>query len=79
MLRVTAFAASLVAALGLELLGSHAGFEITAPTAGAPNTYKYMSVPDPEALNLDGSRYGIAVCLSSNSKANWTFSADGGG
>ena len=79
MLRVTAFAASLAIASGLELLGSHAGFEIMAPTAGAPSTYKYMSVPDPEALNLDGSRYGIAVCLSSNSKANWTFSADGGG
>jgi len=38
-----------------------------------------MSVPDPGALNLDWSRYGIAVCLSTVSKANWTFSADGGG
>ena len=38
-----------------------------------------MSVPDPEALNLDGSQYGIAVCLSTVSQANWTFSADGGG
>ncbi len=38
-----------------------------------------MSVEDPEALNLDGSRYGIAVCLSTVSTANWTFSADGGG
>ena len=38
-----------------------------------------MSVLDPNALNLDGSRYGIAVCLSSSSKANWTFSTDGGG
>jgi hypothetical protein len=38
-----------------------------------------MSVADPDALNLDGSRYGIAVCLSTVSKDNWTFSADGGG
>ena len=37
-----------------------------------------MSVADEGALNLDGSRYGIAVCLSSVSKANWTFSTDGG-
>ena len=41
------------------------------PQAGA-NTYTYMSVADPNALNLDGSIYGIAVCLSSTSKANWT-------
>ena len=41
--------------------------------------FTYMSVKDPEALNLDGSIYGIAVCLSNVSKANWTFSADGGG
>ena len=38
-----------------------------------------MSVADPDALNLDGSIYGIAVCLSAVSTANWTFSADGGG
>lgn len=34
-----------------------------------------MSVTNPYALNLDGSIYGIAVCLSKN-KANWTFSAE---
>ena len=59
-------------------LGAHAGFPVERAKAGAP-TYTYMSVADPYALNLDGSRYGIAVCLSSTSKANWTFSADGGG
>jgi len=59
-------------------LGSHAGFPVQPARAGG-TTYTYMTVPDPNALNLDGSRYGIAVCLSTVSKANWTFSADGGG
>ena len=57
-------------------LGSHAGFPVSPATNGGP-TYTYMSVEDPEALNLDGSIYGIAVCLSTVSKANWTFSTDG--
>ena len=34
-----------------------------------------MSVKDPRALNLDGSIYGIAVCLSTVSKANWVSCA----
>ena len=59
-------------------LGSHAGFPVTRASPGA-TSYTYMSVPDPEALNLDGSQYGIAVCLSTVSTQNWTFSADGGG
>jgi len=57
-------------------LGSHAAFPVARALPGAP-TYTYLSVADPEALNLDGSRYGIAICLSNVSKANWTFSADG--
>lgn len=57
-------------------LGSHAGFPVSPAKDGGP-TYTYMSVEDPEALNLDGSIYGIAVCLSTVSKANWTFSTDG--
>lgn len=57
-------------------LGSHAGFPVSPAREGGP-TYTYMSVEDPEALNLDGSIYGIAVCLSTVSKANWTFSTDG--
>ena len=61
-----------------EILGQHAGFPIKPAQVGK-KTYTYMSVEDPEALNLDGSRYGIAVCLSPTSKANWTFSTDGGG
>ena len=62
-----------------NLLGSHEGFPVELVKAGAPS-YTYISVKDPNALNLDGSIYGIAVCLSSlGSKANWTFSTDGGG
>jgi hypothetical protein len=57
---------------------SHAGFPVKAATAGQ-TTYTYMSVEDPEALNLDGSRYGIAVCLSETHTDDWVFSADGGG
>ena len=38
-------------------LGSHGGFPVERAVAGAP-TYTYMSVRDPEALNLDGSIYG---------------------
>jgi hypothetical protein len=78
MLRVTATLAFATLGASLELLGQHDGFSWPAALPGAP-TFQYMSVPDPEALNLDGSRYGIAVCLSTVSKANWTFSADGGG
>ena len=63
---------------GATELGAHAGFPVI-PRAEAPASYTYMSVRDPEAKNLDGSVYGIAVCLSTVSKANWTFSADGGG
>lgn len=59
-------------------LGAHAAFPVERALPGA-TTYTYMSVLDTEALNLDGSVYGIAVCLSSISKQNWTFSADGGG
>lgn len=55
------------------LLGAHAGFPVERAAPGAL-TYTYMSVENPAALNLDGSRYGIAVCLSKTSKANWTFS-----
>ena len=63
---------------GATELGAHAGFPVI-PRAEAPASYTYMSVRDPEAKNLDGSVYGIAVCLSTVSKANWTFSTDGGG
>ena len=79
MQRITATLAALASLTSaVELLGSHDGFKIEPATAGSP-TYTYMSVLDPDAVNLDGSRYGIAVCLSTLSKANWTFSADGGG
>jgi hypothetical protein len=57
---------------------AHAGFPIQQAKAGQ-NTFTYLSVADPEALNLDGSRYGIAVCLSPTDTDNWTFSTDGGG
>ena len=60
------------------VLGAHAGFPVE-PAANGGLTWTYMSVADPEALNLDGSRYGIAVCLSKVSNASWTFSTDGGG
>lgn len=56
-------------------LGAHDGFPVQPATPGGP-TYTYMNVEDPEALNLDGSIYGIAVCLSTVSTANWTFSTD---
>ena len=55
---------------GVNELGSHAGFPVSRALPGAP-TWTYMSVLDPLALNLDGSIYGIAVCLSTTSTANW--------
>ena len=42
-------------------------------------SFTYVSVTDPEALNLDGSRYGIAVCLSPTSTDEWWVHAQGGG
>jgi hypothetical protein len=76
-LALAAFAASVSSAeLGWNELGAHAGFPVARAQPGG-TTFTYMSVTDPDALNLDGSRYGIAVCLSSVSKANWTFSTDG--
>ena len=82
MMRLTALALSAIGASALVEkvlpLGAHSGFPVERALPGAP-TYTYMSVRDPEALNLDGSIYGIAVCLSTVSKANWTFSTDGGG
>jgi hypothetical protein len=71
-------AAAVLGASALSDLGAHAGFPVERALPGA-QTFTYMSVEDPNALNLDGSRYGIAVCLSTVSKANWTFSTDGGG
>jgi hypothetical protein len=71
-------AATAFEALGWNELGAHAGFPVERARPGGV-AYTYMSVADESALNLDGSRYGIAVCLSTVSKANWTFSADGGG
>lgn len=70
--------ASAFEALGWNELGAHAGFPVERARPGGVS-YTYMSVADEGALNLDGSRYGIAVCLSTVSKANWTFSTDGGG
>ena len=58
-------AASAAARSAESLLGSHAGFPVVPVSAEAPASYTYMSVRDPEAKNLDGSVYGIAVCLSS--------------
>jgi len=75
-MRVTLSSILAATAVAVEL-GAHAGFPVTRALPGA-TTYTYMSVEDPNALNLDGSRYGIAVCLSTTSKANWTFSTDGG-
>ena len=78
LLALCCLAVSLSSGAGSEILSSHAGFPIQAAKPGQ-NTFTYMSVLDPEALNLDGSRYGIAVCLSPTSTDWWTFSADGGG
>ena len=73
MFRFLTLSAVVVSALPEEWndLGSHAGFPVERVQPGGVS-YTYMSVPDPGALNLDGSRYGIAVCLSTVSKANWT-------
>ena len=71
--------ASAFEALGWNELGAHAGFSLVERARPGGVSYTYMSVADEGALNLDGSRYGIAVCLSTVSKANWTFSTDGGG
>ncbi len=79
-----AAARSLALALALTTASVSAGVGIESPIAlrhpneTAGNTYTYASVEDPSALNLDGSIYGIAYCLSPTSKANWSFSADGG-
>jgi len=62
-----------------ESLSIFPDMEIESPAKFGGKSFTYMSVENPAALNLDGSRYGIAVCLSSTSKANWTFSTDGGG
>ena len=51
--------------------------DMVPPSQTGGKTFTYMSVTDPLAVNLDGSIYGIAVCLSQTSKANWTFSAGG--
>lgn len=40
-----------------ELLGSHAAFPLVPPSAYGGNTFTYMSVKSPEALNLDGARH----------------------
>ena len=42
MSRIGAFAATLALAAGMELLGSHDGFEITPPKVGGP-TYTYSA------------------------------------
>lgn len=77
---VSVFFLAFLAALYQNSSGdfSHAGFPIKAARPG-DSVWTYISVSDPEALNLDGSRYGIAVCLSKTSNASWTFSTDGGG
>jgi hypothetical protein len=46
MSRVAAFAATLALAAGMELLGSHDGFEITPPKVGGP-TYTYSAFISP--------------------------------
>jgi hypothetical protein len=73
--------AAVIAGLGLSLSAAEitTTLDVVPPSKYGGNSYTYMSVLNPEALNLDGSIYGIAVCLSKSSKANWTFSADGGG
>jgi hypothetical protein len=79
--------AYLLLAAGSALLGSASlvsaneitsTLEMVSPTQTGGKSYTYMSVTDPLAVNLDGSIYGIAVCLSATSKANWTFSAGEG-
>ena len=60
------------------ILGATPAFPVE-PSRGAGPTYTYLSVNDPEAVNLDGSRYGIAVCINKASNASWQFSTDGGG
>ena len=77
MSRLFALALAAVPA-ALADLGAHAGFPVERALPGAP-TYTYLSVNSPDALNLDGSRYGIAVCLSTVSNSSWQFSTDGGG
>ena len=73
-----ALAVALPTSVAFSDLGAHAAFPVQPAKAGGP-TYTYMSVKSADALNLDGSRYGIAVCLSTVSKASWVFSTDGGG
>ena len=74
--RSLALALALAATVRAAEIESPIALRLPSETAG--NTYTYSSVDDPTALNLDGSIYGIAYCLSPTSKANWSFSADGG-
>jgi hypothetical protein len=84
LIRVSQFAmAALALALALttvsvSAVGIESPIALRHPNETAGKTFTYASVEDPTALNLDGSIYGIAYCLSPTSKANWSFSADGG-
>ena len=61
MFRVTSFAATLALAAGMELLGSHDGFEITPPKVGGP-TYTYSEFQSSFLVELVGWRSPFACC-----------------
>jgi hypothetical protein len=49
------------------------------PVSGAAGSFSYVSLSDPSAICLDGSRYGFAFCPSSQSNASWSINIQGGG
>lgn len=48
-------------------------------THTATQTWEYEELPDPNALCLDGSRYGLITCIGPGPIINFTISIQGGG
>ena len=61
--------------------GDRVAFPFPAGVTPVPgvNTFIYVPLPDPEALCLDGSRYGIFVCLGAPTATQWQIGIQGGG
>lgn len=48
-----------------------------APVGVEGNPWTYVPLTDPTALCLDGSAYGLALCLGTGPIVNWTFNFQG--
>lgn len=54
----------------------HLAFGVAVSSAASAT---YITLADPTAVCLDGSRYGFAFCPSSQSNASWEINIQGGG